>query len=198
VLTGFSIALEIPIQSSHARSRGLQKAGGYLRVSCQRDQRAEFLERMGNALRALATPARRIYVQAINPFRPLELWEGEGEKASQILLPLDALRVGEDDSIAETLTRWEAEAHVLLFFASDDEAKHGFESIRRSERKWWRFRAGLLEKLYLDEVPRSDPVVFFANSHMSFEIFGSAAAVWSALDQIRRELAVHPAGASHR
>jgi hypothetical protein len=153
---------------------------------------------MGNALRALATPARRIYLQAVNPFRPLELWEGEGEKESRVLTPLGALRVGEGDSIAQILTRWEAEAHVLLFLASDDEAKHVFESIRRSERRWWRFRHGSLENLYLDEVPESDPVVFFANSHTSFEIFGSAAAVWSALDQIRRELAVQAAGASHR
>jgi hypothetical protein len=153
---------------------------------------------MADVLKSVVAPARHVYIRAVNEFAPIESLKPLEERGVVVLPSLGAVRAEHARSIAETLRTWNAEAHALLLFSDDDQAKQAFDGMSRSEAKWWRLTLGSFEKGYLEQVPESDPVVFFAESHTSFEVFGTPDTVWSVLDLVRKRLAayVHQAQAS--
>jgi len=182
-----SLALEVPIRESHAESRGIAPSVCYLRISSS-EASDSFLGVVSTALVGAAAPDREAYVQAVNGFVPLVRLERAQRHGAQLLEPLAAVRAGNVLALQSLLSEWQAEALVILF-AHPRMATAALMAAARGHPRWWQFSRAGFESAYVKQIPDCDPVVFYSDSHASFEVFGGRSTVWAAVESMGKSLA---------
>lgn len=189
MLKDVSLALEMPVVRAHARSRGIVGSPSYLLVSGGASHAAEFLDVMGEVITRVGGRQQHVYVQAVNEFASLDTSGSSPHDGIVVLGEARAARAERGTALARILGNWRAEAHAILFLATDESALQVLRGVGNRESPWWRFGRRSIEGPYLELRAHSDPIGFFADSHTSFEFYGSEGTIWSLLDDVRRHLA---------
>jgi hypothetical protein len=156
----------------------------YLRVAASD---GASVSRLGDYTQELASGLKIPLVFAINPFVAIDRVVASCADSIERLPRGDAVTPTRPHGLAALFAEWKAEA-LAIVFAERPFVQTVLAADLHTSAPWWHLTASSWEANYLRLLPRCDPIVFFAESHKSIELFGTAPTVWAALLAARQRL----------
>ncbi len=178
------LACEMPVEPKRAHLLGIDYLTCYLRLTASGQP---IVARVAEFVQNLAEGTTIPVVLAMNSFVDLDQVQASCGDSIERIANNDAVITTQPNSLARAVECWRSEALVIMFTERQSVSKV-LASVSATKVPWWRFQDSSWEARYLRQMPLCDPVVFFAESHNSFEFFGTSRTVWTAVLAARHDL----------